>query len=460
MYRKVKADRLRYISDYFAMSRSALWRQEGAKKMREKEAEDLFMLAVNEGRNNPSRGLLPLWGPDDAFHLNPVLLEKIIKSSYFQKYCRDITNWSTLVDEIYYSVKHLEPWDVGGEPSVAFCLLTRLMTLRCTEKQMKLLLDHVDSPYIRGVGFLYLRFVGEPRSIFRWIEPYFDDDEPIEIISTSKKRHGKSRPRQQKENIGGFVRRLFSPSERDFYGTTLPRLPSQVERDLEVKIHLASHIEHRAKKHLSNYKTMDFFKTLGSKVMALYGDEENPVQWYEAVVDRVVTRDDVTSRELDRPKFVVTFPEYGNTEIVRLGEMEMKGVRLDPVAPGSSSSLIDRDFKNNGRYRDNNRGGYYRKDKDYDRRDRHYNYNRNGYSKNENKNRSFNDKSRNERGGCSHSRCDDIGEAHQRVSAWRETSPHKAAEPSHSSHERKLKRSTVDNAASKEKKRKLLAKYG
>ena len=32
------------------MSRSALWRQEGAKKMREKEAEDLFSMAVEEGR--------------------------------------------------------------------------------------------------------------------------------------------------------------------------------------------------------------------------------------------------------------------------------------------------------------------------------------------------------------------------------------------------------------------------
>jgi hypothetical protein len=32
------------------MSRSALWRQEGAKKEREKQAEELFQLAVDEGR--------------------------------------------------------------------------------------------------------------------------------------------------------------------------------------------------------------------------------------------------------------------------------------------------------------------------------------------------------------------------------------------------------------------------
>jgi len=80
--------------------------------MREKEADELFTFAVNEGRNNPSKALLPIWGPDDSFHINPMLLGKIIKSSYFQKCCRDITDWNTLVDEVYYQVKNLEPWTV------------------------------------------------------------------------------------------------------------------------------------------------------------------------------------------------------------------------------------------------------------------------------------------------------------------------------------------------------------
>lgn len=56
--------------------------------------------------------------------------------------------------------------------------------------------------------------------------------------------------------------------------------------------------------------------------MALYGDEENPVQWYRAVVDRVITKDDVTGEHFKFPKFVVTFPEYGNTETVSLGELD------------------------------------------------------------------------------------------------------------------------------------------
>jgi hypothetical protein len=43
------------------MSRSALWRQEGAKKQREQQAEELFQLAVEEGRVSsltPCHGVL------------------------------------------------------------------------------------------------------------------------------------------------------------------------------------------------------------------------------------------------------------------------------------------------------------------------------------------------------------------------------------------------------------------
>lgn len=68
---------------------------------------------VDVKKRNRSKNLLPLWGPDDSFHFNPMLLEKIIKSPYFQKCCQDLTDWNALVDEVYYQVKHLEPWALG-----------------------------------------------------------------------------------------------------------------------------------------------------------------------------------------------------------------------------------------------------------------------------------------------------------------------------------------------------------
>ena len=68
------------------MSRAALWRQEGNVKERERRAEDIFETAVTEGRQKGrAKHVLPLWGPDDSFNFNPLLLKNTIHSPYFQK---------------------------------------------------------------------------------------------------------------------------------------------------------------------------------------------------------------------------------------------------------------------------------------------------------------------------------------------------------------------------------------
>lgn len=296
------------------MSRSALWKQEGKVKERERRAEAIFEAAVEEGRSRSAKSVMPLWGPDDSFHFNPLLLQNTIHSPYFQKCCENLKDWNAVVDEIYYEVKHLLPFQVGKSPSTAFCLLLRLLTLRVTPHQLDLTLKHVDSPYIRCVGFLYLRYVGPPEEIWNWISPYLHDDEPVQV-QTGK----------PETTVGEYVRQLFS--DREYHGTPLPRFPVLVERDLRAKLLQADSVAERAKQHYKNAGRMKFFETLGSRVMAMYADEENPIDWYEAVVDRVIRRSDEDGegggQQLKYPKFVVTFTEYGNTETVTLGEMDV-----------------------------------------------------------------------------------------------------------------------------------------
>lgn len=215
---------------------------------------------------------------------------------------------------------------------------------------MTLLLTHTDSPYIRAIGFLYLRYVGDPKCVYKWIEPYLYDDEPIQARASSAKQSGSS------ETMGEYVRQLFT--DKNYFGTILPRLPIQIEREIQVKLLQAEKIEGRAKKHASDPRTMSYFQKLGAKVMALYGDDENPIQWYEAVVDRVITTDPETMQQLRHPKFVVTFPEYGNTETVTLGEMEMIGVSLDKVADQPQrGGRDDYDYVSVKDYRKDDRGG-------------------------------------------------------------------------------------------------------
>jgi pre-mRNA-splicing factor 38B len=83
----------------------------------------------------------------------------------------------------------------GGIVSTAFCILYKLYTLKLTRKQVLGLMVHkgdikgyiklffknnlflLDSPFIRGLGFMYVRYTQPPEDLFNWYEPYLDDTE-------------------------------------------------------------------------------------------------------------------------------------------------------------------------------------------------------------------------------------------------------------------------------------------
>jgi len=46
----------------------------------------------------------------------------------------------------------------GGIVSTPYCLLYKLFTLKLTRKQLTAMLNHTDSPYIRALGFMYIRW--------------------------------------------------------------------------------------------------------------------------------------------------------------------------------------------------------------------------------------------------------------------------------------------------------------
>ncbi|XP_051180644.1 pre-mRNA splicing factor SR-like 1 isoform X4 [Lolium perenne] len=110
--------------------------------------------------------------------MEKVLCMNIVSSDYFRELYR-MKTYHEVIDEIYYHVDHVEPWMTGNcrGPSTAFCLLYKFFTMKLTVKQMHGLLKHPDSPYIRAIGFLYLRYVADPKILWTWYEPYLKDDE-------------------------------------------------------------------------------------------------------------------------------------------------------------------------------------------------------------------------------------------------------------------------------------------
>ena len=55
-----------------------------------------------------------------------------------------------------------------------------MFTLKLTKKQVNVLINHPDSPYIRGIGFMFIRYCQHPNTFWEWYEPYLEDDEEID----------------------------------------------------------------------------------------------------------------------------------------------------------------------------------------------------------------------------------------------------------------------------------------
>ncbi|KAI9137333.1 PRP38 family-domain-containing protein [Paraphysoderma sedebokerense] len=163
---------------------------------------------------------LETWGNEKTMNLNLILHQNILNSGYFKQLYEKKT-YHQIIDEIYYHGPFLK----GTVASSCFCLLYKLWTIRLTVKQIYGLLDHTDSPHIRAVGLLYLRYVCKPADLWSWFEPYLDDPEEIQVTGGANPRYS---------TIGEVGRDLLTVEKWE--GTQLPRIPVPIARDIEAKL--------------------------------------------------------------------------------------------------------------------------------------------------------------------------------------------------------------------------------
>lgn len=282
--------------------------------------------------------ILPMYGNTTNYNINNLLFNNIMENEYFRALYQ-LRTYHEVIDEIYRSVDHVEPWQTGTSrfPSSAFCLLVKFMLMKLTLKQMKGLLGTTDCPNVRAMGLLYLRYTCPPAELFKWYEPYLEDPE---VFSPSADKSATT-------TIGDYCIKLLT--DMQYFGTTLPRIPVPIERKMKVLLLL---LEEKKKRRRNNMRDKERgLYDVGAKVRAIYADDENEPAWYEAVIDSI---DEHCS---DGTKFWVTFPEYGNSERVDLGDME-----LLPEEGGSASA--GRESRSRSRDRSSapadSRGGDYR----------------------------------------------------------------------------------------------------
>lgn len=185
--------------------------------------------------------VLPLWGNERTMNLNPLILTNIQSSHYFKVNLYELKTYHEVVDEIYYKVAHLEPWEkgsrrtsgqtgmcggvrgvgAGGIVSTAYCLLYKLYTLKLTRKQLNGLISHCDSPYIRALGFMYIRYVLPPANLLDWYEPYFEDEEEMDVKAGGG----------QTMKLGNILRQWLVKLE--WFSTLFPRIPVPIQQKIQ-----------------------------------------------------------------------------------------------------------------------------------------------------------------------------------------------------------------------------------
>ena len=137
-------------------------------------------------------------------------------------------------------MSHLEPWEkgsrktsgqvgmcggvrgvgAGGIVSSAYCLLFKLFTLNLTRRQLQGLIRNRDSPYIRGLGFMYARYCLQPDELWSLYEPYIDDEEELDV----KAGGGHT------ITIGEMLRQFLV--KLDWYSTLFPRIPIPIQKKI------------------------------------------------------------------------------------------------------------------------------------------------------------------------------------------------------------------------------------
>uniref|UniRef100_G1Q147 Pre-mRNA-splicing factor 38B n=1 Tax=Myotis lucifugus TaxID=59463 RepID=G1Q147_MYOLU len=187
--------------------------------------------------------VLQLWGNEKTMNLNPMILTNI-SSPYFKGQLYELKTYHEVVDEIYFKVTHVEPWEkgsrktagqtgmcggvrgvgIGGIVSTAFCLLYKLFTLKLTRKQVVGLITHTDSPYIRALGFMYIRYTQPPTDLWDWFESFLDDEEDLDV------KAGGGCVMTIGEMLWSFLTKL------EWFSTLFPRIPVPVQKNIDQQI--------------------------------------------------------------------------------------------------------------------------------------------------------------------------------------------------------------------------------
>jgi len=224
----------------------------------------------------------------------------ILDSTYYQSILT-MTAVEQLMEEASRYAKNVEPYmpDSTTMPTPFLCIVHRLFVIGLNGEQMLQLLESTESPFIRCLGFIYLRFGLHPDRLWSWLGEYVLDDEEFQP----------SVGVVQSTTIGEFVEGLLIKEK--YYDALLPRVSGNVKRQLEEKLAPVPQCRKRTR---ANREFLELYRREGTRVEACIDGT-----WVDATVLELI--DDHPSR---LKVLVQPSPRGSADELVHLGKVILR----------------------------------------------------------------------------------------------------------------------------------------
>lgn len=212
-----------------------------------------------------------------TFGLPPLLQSHIVESQHY-KSLMSLDTFDEVVAEICNFADSVEPYNMNSStvPSALFCCLYRMLTMGLDKRRLQRLLDSHDSPFVRCIGFLFVRFALDPGQLWTWLGEYVLDDEEFHPTKDA----------EWVTTVGEFVEALMS--QERYYSVVLPRLPMSAKRQLEAKLAMVPQFRKRTQ---ANQRLLDVFRRRDVQVEA-HPEEDGTWQrgWTVELDDSIATR--------------------------------------------------------------------------------------------------------------------------------------------------------------------------
>eukprot|EP00929_Paragymnodinium_shiwhaense_P082515 TRINITY_DN43503_c0_g1_i1.p1 TRINITY_DN43503_c0_g1~~TRINITY_DN43503_c0_g1_i1.p1 ORF type:complete len:684 (-),score=201.88 TRINITY_DN43503_c0_g1_i1:92-2143(-) len=287
------------------------------KKTEEKAAEKTQFLSQVLGKEMKGANAKRenMHGPLDivntkTFNLTPLLHSHVVESSHF-KTLMGLDGLEDIIEEIHNFGDTVEPYQANSTqaPSAIFCCMARLFLMNLEGIQLRRLIEYPGEPWVRCVGFLFVRFGLAPEQLWPWLGDY--------VLDTMEMKFSKDG--EQTTTIGEYVESLLT--QERYFSTVLPRLPVTVKRHLESKLAQVPQFRKRAQ---ANLRHLETYRQKGTRIEVCMGDGE----WRMGVT--VDTMEAAASRMKVRIRFGMGSEEEEELQ-VPLGKI----ILVDPPADSS-----------------------------------------------------------------------------------------------------------------------------